>query len=88
MSTFGSVIDRVTISDVLRLSGFAEPDRHGFISCPLHSERSASFHVVGDGKGFRCFGCNARGGILDLCVALGVAADRSTAARWLEEVVR
>lgn len=84
----GSIIDRVAITDVLRHGGFEQPDRHGFLSCPLHAERSASFHIVGEGRGFRCFGCGAKGGVLDLVVALGIAADRAAAARWLEEVVR
>jgi hypothetical protein len=26
--------------------------------------------------------------VLDLCVALGIAADRASAARWLEEVTQ
>jgi hypothetical protein len=77
-----SVVDRVTIADVLRLGGFEQPDRHGFLICPLHAERSGSFHVLGDGTGYRCFG------LLDLAVALGIAADRASAARWLEEAVR
>ena len=75
-----SVLDRATIYDVLRLAGFEPPGRHGFVSCPLHAERSASFHVVGDGRGYRCFGCGAAGGILDLIVALGIAHDRAAAA--------
>jgi hypothetical protein len=83
-----SVVDRVTIADVLRLGGFEQPDRHGFLICPLHAERSGSFHVLGDGTGYRCFGCGAKGGVLDLAVALGIAADRASAARWLEEAVR
>lgn len=83
-----SVVDRVSVADVLRSAGFEEPNRRGFVSCPLHAERSASFHVVGDGRGWRCFGCGAKGGVLDLCIALGIAADRATAARWLEGVAR
>uniref|UniRef100_E6PBZ8 Zinc finger CHC2-type domain-containing protein n=1 Tax=mine drainage metagenome TaxID=410659 RepID=E6PBZ8_9ZZZZ len=78
-----SIVERATARDVLRLAGFAEPNRSGMISCPIHAERSASFHLLT--KGFRCFGCGARGGILDLIAVLGVAGDRATAARWLEE---
>src|SRR5580704_7199004 len=59
-----SVVDRVTIADVLRLGGFEQPDRHGFLICPLHAERSGSFHVLGDGTGYRCFGCGAKRGVL------------------------
>ena len=81
-----SIVDRVTVHDVLNSAGYEPPNRNGFVSCPLHAERSASFHVVGDGSGWRCFGCGARGGVLDLVVALGVARDRAGAARWLEGV--
>jgi hypothetical protein len=88
MTAHGSVIERVDVRDVLRVAGFEEPDKRGFLSCPLHTERSASFHIVGDGTGWRCFGCGARGGILDLVVGLKIAVDRAAAARWLEEVVR
>jgi hypothetical protein len=83
-----SIVERATVTDVLRFGGFGEPDRHGFLVCPLHSERSGSFHVTRNGKGFRCFGCGRKGGVLDLAVALGIARDRAAAALWLEGVVR
>ena len=81
-----TVVSRVVIADVLRLGGFEEPDRRGFLRCPLHLERSASFHIVASGQGFRCFGCGAKGGVLDLVVRLGIARDRADAARWLDDV--
>lgn len=87
MTTAVSILDRVAIVDVLRLGGFEQPNRQGFLVCPLHAERSGSFHVIGNGKGFRCFGCGAKGGVFDLVVALGIAADHAAAARWLEGVV-
>jgi hypothetical protein len=83
-----SIVNGVSIEDVLRLAGYEQPNRRGFVICPLHAERTASFHIVGDGRGFRCFGCNAKGGVLDLVVALGVAGDYAGAARWLEEVLK
>jgi len=79
-----SVLGRASIIDVLALAGFEAPNRHGFVSCPLHSETTASFHIVADGRGWKCFGCGAKGGVLDLVVALGVAPDRASAASWLE----
>ncbi|SES76279.1 CHC2 zinc finger domain-containing protein [Oceanicella actignis] len=36
--------------------------------CPFHNERTASFHVVepgGAGGWFRCFGCGAKGSVVD-----------------------
>ena len=82
-----SVVKRATIGDVLRLAGYTPPNNKGFLPCPLHAERSASFHVVASGRGFHCFGCGAKGGILQLIVALGIAADPGTAAQWLEAVL-
>jgi hypothetical protein len=84
---FDCVLDRVDIPIVLRLAGYDSPDRRGFMKCPLHVEHSPSFHVVNSGRGFRCFGCGRKGGILDLVVALGVAQDHASAARWLEMVL-
>lgn len=81
-----SVVERANIADVLRLGGFEQPNRHGFLRCPLHADDSPSFHLVG--RGYKCFGCGAKGGVLDLVIALGIACDRASAARWLEEVLR
>lgn len=78
-----SIFDCATARDIVRMAGFAEPDRAGMMHCPIHAERSASFHVLD--KGFRCFGCNAHGGMLDLIVVLGLARDRKSAARWLAQ---
>ena len=81
----GSITDRATAFDVLRLAEFEGPNRGGMIRCPIHLERSASFHLLGGG--FRCFGCGAHGGVLELVIALGIAHDRGAAARWLEEAL-
>lgn len=87
MMATGSVVDRVTLDDVVRL-GFFEPlRRKGASLCPLHAERTPSFHVSRDRRLFHCFGCGRSGGVLDLVVALGVAPTRVVAARWLEDIL-
>jgi hypothetical protein len=79
-----SVVDRATCYEVLRLAGHAVPtDPRRLAVCPLHNDGTASFRVFP--KGWRCFGCDRRGGILDLVVALGFAHGRGEAAQWLEE---
>ncbi len=78
-----SVVGRATARDVLFLAGFPPPDRSGFMLCPKHDERSPSFHVLE--RGYVCFGCGDKGGILDLMIVLGISRDRASAARWLEE---
>ena len=83
-----TIVNRVLIADVLRFGGFESPNARGFLCCPLHAEKTPSFKVVGKGRGFRCFGCGAKGGVLHLVVMLGIAQDRATAARWLEDALR
>ncbi len=78
-----SITERVTARDVLSLAGFAEPNRNDMMRCPVHAEKTASFHVLE--RGFRCFGCGAHGGLFALCIVLDIARDHSSAARWLEE---
>lgn len=77
------IVKRVTARDVLSLAGFMPPNRGGFILCPKHNERSPSFHVLE--RGYFCFGCGDKGGLVDFIVVLELARDRASAARWLEE---
>jgi CHC2-type zinc finger protein len=78
----------LTVPLVLRLLGAQSPDYQGFISCPSpeHPDRHPSCHVTKDQRGWACFACGAKGGVLDLIVNLGFAADRKEAASWLEQV--
>lgn len=81
----GSVVQRATVRDVLRFAGVAVPDDpRKLIRCPLpgHNDSMPSFRAFD--KGFVCFGCSKKGGLLDLIIALGKARDRAAAARWLE----
>lgn len=40
--------------------------RDFWANCPLHGEKSPSFHVHADGW-FKCFGCGAKGDVITLC---------------------
>jgi len=80
-----SIFATATAADVLRAAGLPVPSNPTkLVTCPLpdHDDSSPSFRVFD--RGFICFGCGARGGVLDLVVALGHARDRAGAARWLE----
>jgi hypothetical protein len=78
-----SVVRRVTTSDILWLAGYTPPtNSNRLIRCPIHGDTIPSLRVFE--RGFRCFGCGRRGGLLDLVVDLGFAGDRAGAARWLE----
>jgi len=63
---------------VLRLANVEPPSRdRKAICCPLHAENSPSFQIQASGRGFRCFGCNAHGGIVELALALQLAPDKA-----------
>ena len=87
--TEGSIADRFGVPDVLRLAGIALPQKlTNLVRCPLpgHRDASPSFRVFP--RGWVCFGCGRKGGILDLVVALGHARERRTAAVWVENKTR
>lgn len=72
-----AIRDLLRISEVMARHGLS-PDRAKsrlavgdlFYICPLHQERSASFHAD-DRKGlFFCFGCQAKGDVIDLIAQL------------------
>lgn len=45
-----------------------EPPRRGVALCPLHNEKTPSFNIKNNR--FNCFGCNAHGDSIDLCMAI------------------
>lgn len=38
--------------------------------CPFHTEKSASFHIRDHQQSYYCFGCHAKGGVIDLAMQL------------------
>jgi hypothetical protein len=89
MSTLSdSLLDELlriaTVDDILRLAGHEVPDNEKKpLCCPLHGERSPSFFRQRSGKGYRCQGCAAHGGVLDLVVALELAPTKPKAVDFL-----
>ncbi len=86
-----AILAVATCADVLRLGSVAPPkDVRGAIICPLpgHHEASPSFCLQRSEQGFRCHGCGAHGGVLELVVALGLARDRGGAVELLGEQYR
>ena len=79
-----SIVEHISIADVLRIAGVAFKQRGPFARflCPCHDDTRPS--AFGGQYGWRCFACGARGGLLDLAVALGLAPNRAGAARYLE----
>lgn len=84
----GTIIDRASMLDALRIAGVAPPDKSGFTHCPFHDDGKPSLHLVGpkgQQTGYKCFACGAAGGILDFLVEIRIASDHADAARILEE---
>ena len=51
-----------TMRDVLDMYGL-KANRKGFICCPFHGEKTASFKVYE--RSFHCFGCGVHGDVID-----------------------
>lgn len=69
---FRALKERARFEPVLRRYGLAphtSRSRH-FILCPFHREEEPSCQIDEAGKRFRCFGCGAKGSILDFVVRL------------------
>jgi hypothetical protein len=79
-----SIVERVSIADVLEAAGVPFRRRGHFVSfrCPSHGDKHPS--AFGGGRGWRCFACGAKGGLLALGVALGLGDDYATVAQRLE----
>ena len=52
------------IEKVFSFYGY-EPNRQGFVSCPFHSEKTASCKIYPKSNSFYCFGCGAGGDVID-----------------------
>ncbi len=83
--TSASIVARLQVVDVFRAVKIPPPaDSSKLTRCPLpgHQDGTPSFRVFA--RGWCCFGCGRKGGVLDLVIALGRARDRRGAAAWLE----
>lgn len=54
---------------VIEFYGF-KINRAGFISCPFHSEKTASLKVYSGTKGWNCYGCGQNGSVVDFVMKL------------------
>ena len=80
---FGEVKARVSCLDAARRYGF-EPNRSGFLCCPLHGERRPSMKVYDGDRGFYCYGCGQGGDAVTFISKL-FALDSLGAVRRLNE---
>lgn len=58
------IVNSISMADLLAFYGF-QVNRAGFINCPFHSEKTASFRAFPENKGFYCFGCGEGGSVID-----------------------
>ena len=68
----------VSMQDVLGRYGI-DVGRGGFISCPFHSEKTASCKIYADS--FYCFGCGAGGDVLDFVMQMEKCSFRAAIDR-------
>uniref|UniRef100_UPI00386535E3 CHC2 zinc finger domain-containing protein n=1 Tax=Ruminococcus sp. TaxID=41978 RepID=UPI00386535E3 len=47
-----------------------QPNRAGFITCPFHSEKTASLKIYANGRRFKCFGCGEGGSVIDFVMKI------------------
>lgn len=61
--------DMLDTKQVIEYYGFTI-NRAGFISCPFHTEKTASLKVYAGKRGWNCFGCGQYGSVIDFVMKL------------------
>lgn len=64
-----TIRETLNMQDMLSRYGF-ELNRNGFMCCPFHNEKTASFKVYSDGTKWKCFGCAKGGTVIDFVMQL------------------
>lgn len=67
MNVFEKLKSNITISDVLQKYAPRKISHNGMCVCPLHNDKDASMKISDEKGMFYCFGCGAKGDIVDLC---------------------
>ena len=63
MSLYQKIKSAITVRQVGEMYGM-EPDRHGMVCCPFHSDSDPSMKL--NDTYYYCFGCGANGDAIDL----------------------
>lgn len=64
MRTAEIIRQSVTMKDLCEKYEFV-PNKQQFITCPFHSEKTASLKLYENGRGWHCFGCGKGGSVID-----------------------
>ena len=67
MSLFQKIKSAITVPQAAKVYGM-EPDRHGMVCCPFHSDSHPSMKL--NDNYYYCFGCGATGDVVDLTAKL------------------
>ena len=82
MSLYQTVKSAITVRQVGEMYGM-EPDRHGMVCCPFHSDSDPSMKL--NDTYYYCFGCGANGDAIDLTAKLFDLNPRQTAEKLIHD---
>lgn len=54
------ILESVSMEDIIDKYGLVK-NQYGYISCPIHKEKTPSLKIYPNRKGFYCFGCHTGG---------------------------
>jgi DNA primase len=63
-----TLVEQAKALDIIEVAARVgvNPRKHGWACCPIHGEKTPSFHLRRKGNGFYCFGCEAGGDTIEL----------------------
>lgn len=82
MSLYQTVKSAITVRQVGEMYGM-EPDRHGMVCCPFHSDNDPSMKL--NDTYYYCFGCGANGDAIDLTAKLFDLNPRQAAEKLIHD---
>ena len=82
MSLYQTVKSAITVRQVGEMYGM-EPDRHGMVCCPFHSDNDPSMKL--NDTYYYCFGCGANGDAIDLTAKLFDLNPRQAAEKLIND---
>ncbi len=82
MSLYQTVKSAITVQQVGEMYGM-EPDRHGMVCCPFHSDSDPSMKL--NDNYYYCFGCGANGDAIDLTAKLFDLNPRQAAEKLIHD---
>ena len=82
MSLYQTVKSAITVRQVGEMYGM-EPDRHGMVCCPFHSDSDPSMKL--NDTYYYCFGCGANGDAIDLTAKLFDLNPRQAAEKLIHD---